>query len=236
MGPTKTALLILSGLLPLFGLFSRPPDPQLCIYTAFAAVLLFRRRLEAWIVRLPGSAALHLVVAFLLSGSLTETLAWINNYSKEAPQPALLHPQLIPDLILGMGFYGGWALAWLIAFRWFRFTLLEVFLATGVLGIGFEQLGAVFLVMARTFMGNPLQSLIIGAYVFVVYGSAAGLALAPLVNRFDSPQKSRSWVRFPVVIALMLTLAVTGTFLVNLCALAMGGLPPKRSIVDHPFW
>jgi len=87
--------------------------------------------LEAWIVRLPGSAALHLVVAFLLSGSLTETLAWINNYSKEAPQPALLHPQLIPDLILGMGFYGGWALAWLIAFRWFRFTLLEVFLVTG---------------------------------------------------------------------------------------------------------
>jgi hypothetical protein len=105
----------------------------------------------------------------------------------------LLHPQLIPDLILGLGFYGGWALAWLIAFRWFRFTLLEVFLATGLLGIGFEQLGAVFLVMARTFMGNPLQSLIIGAYVFVVYGSAAGLALAPLVNHFDSPQKSR-WV------------------------------------------
>ena len=90
--------------------------------------------------------------------------------------------------------------------------------------------------MARTFMGNPLQSLLIGAYVFVVYGSAAGLALAPLVNRFDSPQKSRSWARFPVVIALMLALAVSGTFLVNLCALAMGRLPPKRSIVEHPFW
>jgi hypothetical protein len=172
MGATKTALLILSGLLPLLGLFSQPPDPQLCIYMAFAAVLLFRRRLEAWTDRLPGSAAIHLVGTFLLSGSLTETLAWMNNYSKAAPQPALLHPQPIPDLILGLGFYGGWALAWLIAFRWFRFTLLEVFLATGLLGIGFEQLGAVFLVMAGTFMGNPLQSLLIGAYVFVVYGSA----------------------------------------------------------------
>jgi hypothetical protein len=236
MGNTKTVLLISSGLLPLFGLFSRPPDPQLCICTAFVVVLLFRGRLEARIDLLPGSAALHLVVAFLLSGSLTEILAWTNNYSKRAPQPALFHPQLIPDLVLGIGFYGGWALAWLIAFRWFRFTLLEVFLATGLLGIGFEQLGAVFLVMVRTFKGNPLQSLVIGAYVFVVYGSAAGLALAPLVNRFDSPQKSRSWARFPVVIALMFTLSATGTFLIGLCALAIGGLPPKRSIVEHPLW
>jgi hypothetical protein len=236
MGTTKKVLLVLSGLLPLLGLFSRPADPMPLIYMVFVAACLLRRRLEALVDRLPGSAACHLVIAFLLAGSLTETLAWLNSYWKAAPQPALLHPQLIPDLIVGIGFYGGWAVAWLITFRWFRFTLVEVFLVTGILGIAFEQLGAVFLLMLRTLMGNPLQSLLIGVYVLVVYGSAAGLALVPLLSRFDAPQRSRSWLRFPVVIALMITLAVGGCVLVNLGALALGGLPPKRSIVEHPFW
>ena len=236
MGTTKKILLVLSGLIPLLGLVGKPPDPQLCIYTAFVVVVLLRRQFEALVGRLPGSAALHLVVMFVLSGSFAEILAWMNSYFRAAEHPALLHPQLIPDLILGFGLYGGWAVAWLIAFRWFQFNLLEVFLATGFLGIVLEQLGAVFQAMMRALTVNPLQSLAMGAYLLTVYGSVAGLALAPLVNRLDSPEKHRSWVRFPVVIALLVVLGVSGIYLMGLCALAMDGLPPKRSIIEHPLW
>jgi hypothetical protein len=236
MSTTKTVWLILSGLVPLLGFLGTPPDPMLLIYTAFVVVVLFLRRLESLMDHLPGTATLQLVGLFLISGSITETLAWLNNYWKAAPQPALFHPQLFADLLIGIGFHGGWAVAWLITFRWFRFTLLEVFLVTGFLGIGFEQLGAVFLIMVRTFVGNPVQSLLFGAYVFLVYGSAAGLAIGPLLHRFNASEKSTSWVRFPLVMALMVALAAAGCLLASAYALPFGGLPPKRSIVEHPFW
>ncbi len=209
---------------------------MLLIYTIFVVAALFRRKLTSLFERLPGRVSLHLFTLVLLSGSITEILAWTNNFLKGAKEPALFHPQLIPDLILGVGFYGGWATAWLIAFRWFRFTLLEVFLVTGFQGIFFEQLGAVFLTMLRVFANSPLLSILLGVYVFVVHGSIIGLALAPVIDRFDLPQKSRHWVRFPVVIALMVSLAFVGTWLVSAFALLFGGLPAKRSIVEHPFW
>ena len=232
----KTALLVVSGLVPLLGLFSRPPDTMLLIYTIYVVIFLFRRKLTRFLEHLPGHTSLYLFILFLLSGSLTETLAWTNNFLKEAQEPALFHPQLIPDLIVGIGFYGGWAIAWLIAFRWFRFTLFEVFVVTGFQGIFFEQLGVVFLEMLRVFASNPLQSILLGVYVFAVHGSAAGLALAALIDRFDLSHKSRHWVRFLVVVALMVSLAFIGTWLVDVCALALGGLPAKRSIVEYPFW
>jgi len=232
----EKTLLIMSGIFPLLGLFSKPPDTMLIIYTLFVVVFLFRRKLTALFEQLPGHASLHLFILFLLSGSLTETLAWIGNFLKGAEEPALFHPQLIPDLIFGIGFYGGWAIAWLIAFRCFRFTLLEAFVITGFQGIFFEQLGAVFVEMLSVFASNPLLSILLGVYVFVVHGSVAGLAFAPLISRFDIPHRSRHWVRFPVVIALMVSLAFIGTWLMNTCALLFGGLPAKRSIIEHPFW
>ena len=206
------------------------------IYAVFVVVFLFRGKLSVLVECLPGRASLQFFILFLLSGSLTEILAWISNYLKEAPEPALFQPQLIPDLILGIGFYGGWAIAWLIAFRWFRFTLLEAFVVTGFQGIFFEQLGAVFVEMLSVFASNPLLSILLGVYVFAVHGSVTGLAFAPLIRRFDIPQRSRCWVRFPVVIALMVSLAFIGTWLMNTCAFLFGGLPAKCSIVEYPFW
>ncbi len=209
---------------------------MLPIYTIFVAAVLFRRKLTSLLEHLPGHTSLHLFILVLLSGSLTEILAWTNNFLRGSQEPALFHPQLIPNLILGTGFYGGWATAWLITFRWFRFTLLEVFVVTGFQGIFFEQLGAVFLTMLRVFANNPLLSILLGVYVFVVHGSITGSAFASLIDRFDLPHRSRHWVRFPVVIALMVSLAFVGTWLVNALALLLGGLPTKRSIVEHPFW
>jgi hypothetical protein len=229
-------LLVLSGLVPLLGLLGHPPDPMLLIYTVFVVACVFQRRLTALVERLPGPVALHLLGLFLFAGALTETLAWANNYFKAAKEPALFHPQLFADLIIGIGFYGGWAAAWWIALRCFRFRLWETFVVTGLQGIFFEQLGAVFLAMVRAWAANPFLSLVLGLYVFVVHGSGVGLAMAPILDRFTTPEKSRSWLRFPVVIAMMVSLAFAGCWLVQAAASCFGGLPPKRSIVEHPFW
>lgn len=229
-------MLVLTALVPLLGLTSRPPDVMLLIYTVFVAGCLFQRRLAALVGRLPGPLALQLLLGFLIAGALTETLAWTNNFLKAAKEPALFHPQLGADLIIGIGFYGGWAAAWWIAFRWFRFKLWETFVITGLQGIFFEQLGAVFLAMVRAWAANPFLSVLLGLYVFAVHGSAAGLAMVPVLQRLDAPARSRSWLRFPVVIALMVGLAFAGCWLVQAVASLFGGLPPKRDIIEHPFW
>jgi hypothetical protein len=231
-----TILLILTGLVPLLGLSRRPPDVMLLIYTLFVVAYLFRRRLGVLVERIPGPIWMHLPGFFLLAGALTESLAWANNYLKAAKDPALFHPQLFADLIIGIGFYGGWAAAWWITFRWFRFKLWEMFVITGLQGIFFEQLGAVFVAMVQVWATNPFLSVLFGLYVFTVHGSAVGLAMAPLLERFDVPEKSRSWLRFPIVIVLMVSLAFAGCWLVQVVASLVGGLPPKRSIVEHPFW
>ncbi|MFI5455609.1 MAG: hypothetical protein ACHRXM_09175 [Isosphaerales bacterium] len=229
-------LLIASGLIPVLGLVHTPPDPMLLIYSVFVLACLFRRRLAGWSDRLSWPPAVSLLIFFWFSGCLTETLAWLNNYANTAPEPALFHPQLIPDLILGLGFYGGWAVAWWLGFRWFRFNLAETFLITGIQGIFFEQFGAVFVRMVRLLPTNPLLSLLMGLYVFAVHGSAVGLAMVPVVHRLGERSRSRNPIRLLIVCLLMVVLSIVGAQLVSLIALGFGGLPPKRSIVEHPLW
>lgn len=236
MSQRRKALFILSGLIPVLGLFSRPPSTASLIYSVFVGAWFLRPRLKVMSDRLPGPPGLYLILFFIISGSLTETFAWLNNYLERAQQPALFHPQLIADLIVGVGFYGAWAIAWLLALRWFRFTLAEAFLVTGIQGIFFEQLGAVFMQMLAVILINPLQALLFGLFVCAVHGSAVGLALTPILHRFDEPSRSQSWVRFAVVSVLMVGLAFVGTALVEIVMRGFGGLPPKRSIVEHPFW
>jgi hypothetical protein len=225
-----------SGLLPLAGLASHPPDVMLLIYSLYVAAWFGRDWLARQVAARAGGAGVYLVASFLIAGLATETLAWGNNYLKAAPEPALFHPQLLPDLIIGIGFYGGWACAWLIALRRFNFSLGETFLVTGIQGIFFEQLGAVVVVMARIFNTQPLQAVILGVYVLAVHGSAAGLGMAPVNASFSQPLRSRHWARFPFVVVLMVAFAFAGCEFVGLIAMAFGGLPPKRSIVSHPFW
>ena len=233
----KKALLFLSGCLPLLGLTAHPPDVMPLIYTVFAGSVLFRPQLErlaAWM--LPGRPLLAILISFEASGALIETLAWASNYLKAAKEPALFHPRLGADLVIGLGFYGGWAAAWAITLRRYRFQLWQVFVITGLQGIFYEQLGAVFASIVRMLPSQPLMSLLFALYVFTVHGSAAGLALAPALYRLESPAQSTSPWRFVLVVVLMVSLAFLGCWLIQLAAVPFGGLPVKRSITEHPFW
>ncbi len=81
----------------------------------------------------------------LLCTFVLEITAWLDNYLRNDPSPALLHPQLIPDLIYSVGVYAAWWLTWWWVLRRYRFTTLQVFLTTGLYGVILEQQGKIFL-------------------------------------------------------------------------------------------
>jgi len=97
---TRTLLFALSGALVLLACLDSPvllPYPLLVL-----AVL------RGW--RLPriGGAGTSLLLSTLLASLVLETGTWAHNYLRDAPEPALFHPQLIPDLIIAIGVYASW--------------------------------------------------------------------------------------------------------------------------------
>jgi hypothetical protein len=175
-------------------------------------------------------------VLTIVCGWIVELGAWFENYGRRAPYPALLHPQLIPDLILAIGLYGGGALAWLLVLRRWRFRLAEIFVTVGLLGIFVEQTGAVLVAIAQSLFVNPLASLLVAAFVFVVYGPVIAIPYMLLEPQFAGRAMRSGWLKFPAVALLMVILAVTLTAVVGLLASSVGLIPPKQPIWAHPFF
>ena len=135
--------------------------------------------------------------------------------------------------------YGGGALAWLLVLRRWRFSLLEMFLTVGLLGIFVEQTGAALVAIAQSLFVNPLASLLFAAFVFVVYGPV--IAIPFMLLMLLEPQLSGramrfGWLKFPAVALLMVTFAVALTAVVGLLASGAGLIPPKQPIWAHPFF
>jgi len=226
-------LLGLSALLPLPGLLAAPHDTMLPIYTIFVAAVFLRRRLEtaAARVRLPRGLAFGLLV--LASGLLTETLAWLSNYLSRAAEPALFHPQLAYDLLLSPVVYGGWALAWPLLMRRWRFSLAEVFVIQGLYGILLEQDGAIF----RQGLATMPLGIFLWVYVFLVYGSAIGLAYLPFERPYGDEDRKRGWIRLPIALgATLLATVVSSLAWMGLLGLLGVSVPPPRPIVEAPLW
>jgi hypothetical protein len=218
-------------MLPLGMLLADPADPMLMIYSIFVAAWFSRERLQAIVrrVRLPSWA--HATLAMLLAGALTESLAWLSNLLARDPQPALLHPQLAYDLLLSPGIYIAWALAWMAAGRVCTYSTLNVFVLQGVYGVFIEQQGAVFLNGATALPAGAVLWL----YVFVVYGSAMGLAVLLWPPGLLAEGRSRRWFRFPLVVALNFGFtAITATAWALL--LQPLRIPEARPIWEAPLW
>jgi len=226
-------LLGLSALLPLPGLLAAPHDTMLPIYTLFVAAVFLRRPIEAATarIRLPRGLAFGLLV--LAIGLLTETLAWLSSYLSRAPEPALLHPQLAYDLLLSPVVYGGWALAWPLLMRRWRFSLAEVFVIQGLYGVLLEQNGLIF----RQGLATMPLGLLLWVYVFLVYGSAIGLAYLPFEQHYAVEGRRRGWVRLPIALGAMLMVTVVSS-LAWMAVLNLLGvnIPPPRPIVEAPLW
>jgi uncharacterized membrane protein len=204
---------------------------MLLVYSIFVAAWFARKPIASLVVRVPLPGWVHGLLATLLVGGLTESLAWLANFLAREPHPALLHPQLAYDLLLSPGIYAAWALAWMAAGHRYAYTLSHVFILQGVFGVLIEQQGAVFL---QGFAALPAGALL-WLYVFVVYGSTMGLAVLLWPPGLLAEDRRRGWLRFPMILALNLGFtAVT--------ALGWGLLlkplpvPEPRPIWQAPLW
>lgn len=224
-------LLGASALLPVAPLLATPPDPMLLIYSIFVVAWFGRRHVAAIARRVPLPRWMHALLATLLAGALTESLAWLASFLARDPQPALLHPQLAYDLLLSPGIYSAWALAWMAAGHRYAYSLSHVFILQGIFGVLMEQQGAVFL---QGIAGLP-AGVLLWLYVFVVYGSAMGLAVLLWPPGLLTEDRRRGWLRFPLILALNFGFTV-------FTALGWGllleplSLPEPRPIREAPLW
>ena len=225
-------LFIASAAVPLLALCGAPPDPMLLIYSAFVVAWVVRERSQGS-PRLPGPAWLGYLVFMVLVGFLTETLAWLGNYLARAENPALLHPQLAYDLLLSPGIYAAWAVGWVIVTRRWRFPVAEVFVVQGIYGVFLEQQGAVF----RAGWDTMPLGLLLWLYVFVVYGSAAGLVYLPFERALTSSHARTSRWRLPAALAAQFVMtAIVAIGWSALLGAAGVVIPDPRPIGQAPFW
>lgn len=64
----------------------------------------------------------RLLIATLAACLVLEPGAWAHNFIRDAAEPALFHPQLLPDLLMAAGFHAGWWLAWWWLLRRWRMS------------------------------------------------------------------------------------------------------------------
>lgn len=178
-----------------------------------------------------GSPAVRLLLATLISTSILEIGAWLDNFIKNSPEPALFHPQLIPDLIIGVGVYAAWWLAWWLMLRSYRFTALQVFIIMGLYGVLIEQQGKVFLAGLGSFPWGLAPWL----FVAVAYGSTMGLAFILACDSFNALRDG--WLKYPLVwVALIILTLVIATGWGFVLRQAHVIPPQKLPMQEYPLW
>ena len=215
----------LSGLVPVLALAGSPPDTMPLIYLLFVASVFVCRR--------PCLPAGALVPAFVVTGWVTEVLAWGSDVLAGKAIPVTFHPQLGVDLVLATGFYGGLGLGWALLRRWFAFSLAEVFVLAGIFGVLIEQDGAVLGAILANLATAPLGAATMALYVFAVYGAFSAL---PMRLTAPGPGRSRHWVRGPLALAAAVVLPRLGMGLILGLWSLLGGVPAARSALAHPLW
>lgn len=169
----------------------------------------------------------------VLVGFVTEILAWLGNYLARSEQPALLHPQLFFDLLLSPGIYAAWAVGWIVLTRRWRFSVAQVFVVQGIYGVFVEQQGAVFL---KGLEAMP-AGLLLFLYVFVVYGSAAGLGFLPFEGELASARAGDSRWKVPAALAAQFVATAVVAIAWGLLVAGSGiDIPEPKPIWEAPLW
>lgn len=223
----------ISGAIPLLGFISKPPDPLLPIYSLFVFLYFVRNHVRSFITKIPLKPGLKFALLIFLIGMFAESMAWLLNFLKKSPEPALFHHQLVYDLLLGIPQYAAWGVVWYFLVKRFRYSLSSVFIIQGLYGVLLEQQGKIFLAG----LGSMPVGLYMWAYVFAVYGSISAIAYTFVENEIDTTNKSnRKWLKY--LVSLIAIMAITILFFIiwTLITNATGIIPEKRPIWEAPFW
>ena len=223
MHRTWRILFGVSGVLVLLGCIDLP---VLLPYPLF--VLAYFR---GWRLPIKGAPVMRLLVSTLACTLTLEFGAWLDSYLKNSPEPALFHPQLIPDLTLAAGFYAAWWLTWWLMLRRYHFTAAQVFITTGLYGVLIEQEGKVFLAGLQ----NMPLGLLLFLFVFVAYGST--MALAFWLVRDDFTSAREHWLKYILAWLGLLVFSYATSFVWGLMLQIFNFNPVKKfPMRDHPFW
>ncbi|MBS8228487.1 hypothetical protein DYI42_19860 [Vannielia litorea] len=219
--PWRLAFL-LSGLIPLLGLLWTPPQPTALFYSAYVATCYIR-----WVPLRGGAGFLF---AALLTGALIETLHWMGDYLRCDAHQHLYHPQLLANLTLAFGFYGGMATAWIILFRRFSFSTSEAFVINGIMGVAVAHQGEILMMGMRTLPAGAMVWL----YIYGLFG-----CMVAIPRRLSSPCRrkvARRWWHYPLALAACTSGAVGGMYGWAWFADLQQAIPAARPICNAPLW
>ena len=202
----------------------------------FAGLSGWRRHSKTPTISWPRNASARLGLVFFLAGIGLEVLAWLGSYLTSDPQPFLMHPQLVPDLLLATGFYGGMALGWVTLQACWEFSVRAAFVTVGTWGLLNEQQGRAILALIEALSTTPFAALVLALHVFVVYGAIGGTA--HLLASPDGTGRSNRvpWLKYPAAMVALTLGAYLGTGAVVLVANSLGGLPQPGPMTERPFW
>ena len=226
-----TYLLLGLGLIVVVVAVLLPPhDTTLVPFGLFALALLFRGRITRWTAAhetRPGWAFGLLVIVF---GLLSSSLMWLSAYFSQNSGLALFGPWLTFQLIAGLGFYLGCALAWeIVLWRWswsLRAVLFGVLFWIERTSIGRPlsvALADILNILRLSLQTMPLP-IVFGllSYIVVLYGPAIGLSYLPLQPLFVARGKPHHWIKVPVALILLAVLSMAGLFAILTLAQRLG--------------
>lgn len=176
-----------------------------------------------------GKLSLNFIFATIIVGCIAECIFWTFHFLQRTPNPPLLHPQLLPDLILAIGFYGSFGIVWSFLLKRFNYSLKEVFILQGLFGVFLEQKGAVFL---QGLAILPV-GIILWFFVCIVYGSFIAIPFQltkPEVSMHNiSLVKRLTFTFIGLMFASYILFGIWRMILLNF-------LPDPKFLGDFPFW
>ncbi len=160
-------------------------QPMALVFATAVAALLFAKPIKERAKHFQTSW--DFVSIGILLGMLTEIAAISDNIHKPAQERILLHPDPLADLFLGFFFYTLLIGCWYGLLRCWAFSVTQVFLLSGILGILTEQFnpaqgGPVIFLNA---ISNPIAGIPMALLVACVYGIFPALAYFLTQHTFD---------------------------------------------------
>jgi hypothetical protein len=193
--------------------------------------LLVLAVLRGWHLPKISTPAVQLLFSTLICTLFLETSAWLDNFIKNVPDPALFHPQLFPDLIISFGVYSAWWLCWWLILRCYHFTAKQIFITTGLYGVLIEQQGKIFLAGLSTL---PL-GVVLWLFVAVAYGATMALAFFLVRNRFTAT--NNAWMKYPLAWGGLFFFTIATSSIWGIALQIMNIIPPEKlPMWEYPLW
>ena len=252
-------LLAASALIPVIGALSSPTSLQGLIYSMFvvaylAPTLIEKRKkkkadlkegeIQSVLPEPEDTAAkkgpattVNFFMVLIGCGLVTECLAWVSELYATSPNPALLHPQLLPDLFIGLFYYLGLATAWLILIKRFQFALPEIFFVSFISALLCQAKLGTLNTLCERLVNDPVAGLLTVASLLVVGGSITSLAfLAGHKNfpREKKPRATRVLVKYIATIILIVLLPELLAYGACQAGKPLGICPDKKPIKEAP--